>query len=100
MALTKSDKDFIGSLLNVRKITDATRVALEELIEEKGLITKDDLKYLPSKDEFYKETLKILKKLDDLEIEKDTLSHQVSDHSDRIEKLENIHPQGRHLATI
>lgn len=100
MALTKSDKDFIGSLLNVKKLADVTRVVLDELIEEKGLVTKVDIKHLPSKDEFYEETLKVLKGIEDLRDEKDVLSHQVSDHSDRIEKLEEIHPQGKHLATI
>jgi hypothetical protein len=100
MALTKSDKDFIGSLLNVKKLSDVTRVVLEELIEEKGLVTKEDLKYLPTKDEFYGETLKILKGIEDLKSEKDILSHQVSKHSDRIEDLEKIHPQGKHLAIV
>lgn len=100
MALTKSDKSFIENLLNIKKLTNVTRVVLEELIDEKGLITREDLKYLPSKDEFYEETLKVLKGIEDLKDEKDILSHNVSDHSDRIEKLEKIHPQGGHLQTV
>lgn len=89
MALTNKDLQAIGNLVGV---------VLDEKIEEKGLVTKDDLKYLPTKDEFYEETTKILKKLDDLEVEKDLLSHRSSDHSDRIEALEEIHPGGVHAS--
>lgn len=90
MALTNGDLKAIGNLVGV---------VLDEKIEEKGLVTKDDIKHLPSKDEFYAETTKILKKMDDLEVEKDLLSHRSSDHSDRIEALEKIHPAGKHFAS-
>lgn len=53
MVLTNKDFQAIGNLVGV---------VLDEKIEEKGLVTKDDLKYLPTKDEFYEETAKILKK--------------------------------------
>lgn len=89
MVLTNKDFQAIGNLVGV---------VLDEKIEEKGLVTKDDLKYLPTKDEFYEETAKILKKLDDLEVEKDLLLHRSSDHSDRIEDLEEIHPGGVHAS--
>ena len=89
MALTNGDLQAIGNLVGV---------VLDEKIEEKGLVTKDDIKYLPTKDEFYAETTKILKKMDDLEVEKDLLSHRSSDHSDRIEALEKIHPSGVHVS--
>lgn len=100
MALTKSDKKFIEGVVSVKTITNLTKIVLEELIVEKELVTKADLKYLPTKDEFYEETLKILKGIEDLKDEKDVLTKQVSDHSDKIEKLENIHPNKAHLATI
>jgi len=66
---------------------------VEEIIEEKT-------KNLPTKDEFYKETLRILSKLDDLEISMDIITSRQSEHSDKIEALEKIHPQGIHTATI
>lgn len=90
MAKNKNDQDILALM----------KQAVGEVVEEKGLVTHEDIKHLPTKDEFYKETLRILKKLDDLEVEKDVLSHNVSDHSDRIEALEKIHPQGAHFATI
>lgn len=100
MALTKSDKNFIGSLLNIKKLTSATRVVLEELIEEKGLITREDLKYLPSKEEYFAREDKMMGKLKKIEEEFTLLSNHSTGHTDRIEKLENIHPKGKHVATI
>ncbi|MDP3994248.1 MAG: hypothetical protein Q8P91_00250 [bacterium] len=90
MSLTNGDLKAIGNLVGV---------VLDEKIEEKGLVTKDDIKYLPTKDELYAETTKILKKMDDLEVEKDLFLHRSSDHSDRIEALEKIHPTGKHFAS-
>jgi hypothetical protein len=74
--------------------------AVTDVVQELGLVTKDDLKYLPTKDEFYEQTLKLYKKMEDLESEKDILSSHSSDHSDRIEALEKIHPKGNHSATL
>lgn len=74
---------------DLNAIKDLMKVTIDEAIEEKGLVTKEDISHLPTKEEFYEQTGKILKRLDDLEAEKDVLSHQVSDHSDRIEKIES-----------
>ncbi len=83
---------------NDKNILDLIKQAVAEVFKEMDVITREDLKYLPSKDEFYEETLKILKELEDLKMEKDILSHQVSEHTDKIDALEKIHPQGKHLA--
>lgn len=91
MKLTNDDLNAFKSIVEI---------ALEEKIDEKGLVTKKDLKYLPTKDEFYEETLKILKKLDDLEVEKDVLSSHSSNHTDRIEALEKLHPNSKHSLAI
>ena len=74
---------------DLKAIKNLMEVTIDEAIEAKGLVTKDDISHLPTKDEFYEETGKILKRLDDLEEEKDVLSHRVSNHSDRIEKIES-----------
>ena len=74
---------------DLKAIKDLMEVTIEETIESKGLVTKDDTSHLPTKDEFYEQTGEILKKLDDLQEEKDVLSHQVSNHEDRIEKIES-----------
>lgn len=66
----------------------AIKSLIEVTINEMELVTKEDLSFIPTKDEFYEETGKILKRLDDLETEKDILVHNVSNHEDRIKDLE------------
>ena len=80
--ITRSDGD-IGSIRNL--IT----VAVDEAVEKNELLSKKDISHLPSKDEFYTEMAKILNKLEDLEEEKDIMSNKVSNHEDRIEKIEH-----------
>ncbi len=50
-------------------------------------VTKSDLSHLPTKDKFYEQTWEILKRIDDLEIEKDLISERVSSHTDELEKI-------------
>lgn len=73
---------------DLKAIKNLIVVTLDDAIEDKGLVTKEDISHLPTKDEFYEETGKILKRLDDLEQEKDVLSGQVSNHEDRIKDIE------------
>ena len=77
--MTLTDED-------LKALKDLMEVTFEEKLDEK---LDEKLSHLPSKDEFYEQTGKILKRLDDLEVEKDVLSHQVSKHEDRIEKIES-----------
>ena len=74
---------------DLKAIKDLIEVTVEEVIDKKELVSKSDISHLPTKDEFYEETGKILKRLDDLEQEKDVLSHRVSEHEDRLEKIES-----------
>jgi len=83
MALTDED---------IKALKDLMKVSFTETADEMKLVTKDDINHLPNKDEFYKQTEKILKRLDGLEKEKDVLSHQVSNHEDRIKNLESHLP--------
>ena len=94
--LTKSDIELMQDIFGKQ-----FRVILEEVLDQKleEKLTEKLGKY-PTKDEFYEQTLKILKKLDDLEIEKDILSNHSTVHSDRIEALEKIHPKGKHTLTL
>lgn len=75
-------------------IKEALVLASEEL----GLVTKKDLEYLPTKDQFYEETLKIMKRLDNIEEQTKMLSSRTYDNTDKIEKLETIHPHNSHPA--
>jgi len=75
-------------------IKEAVKVALSEM----DITTKDDLKYLPDKDTFFEENLKILKRLDNIEEQTKMLSNRTYDNTERIEKLHNIHPHNSHPA--
>lgn len=59
----------------------------QESEEKTREIVADEIKRLPTRDEFFEETAKIHKHQSDLEEEKDILAHRVSIHSDQIQKL-------------
>jgi septal ring factor EnvC (AmiA/AmiB activator) len=67
---------------------DLIKQSVSDALDERQVSTKEDIKHLPTKDEFYTETSKLYKKLEDMEEEKDVLSHQVSRNSDRLDKVE------------
>ncbi|KKQ37645.1 MAG: hypothetical protein US53_C0013G0004 [Candidatus Woesebacteria bacterium GW2011_GWA1_37_7] len=77
--MAKLDNDDLTAIKNLMEVTFDAK--LDEKLDVK-------LSHLPTKDEFYEQTSKILKRLDDMETEKDILSHRVSGHEDRIEKIE------------
>jgi len=77
---------------DIKAIKGLVEITFDEKLDEK---LEEKLSHLPTKDEFYEQTGEILKRLDNLDVEKDVLSHQVSEHEDRIEKIEkklNIQP--------
>lgn len=82
MTLTNSDFKALSNLIDQR-------------IEEKAetvLATKDDIKHLPTKDEFYERMDKVMGELKAMREEITILSGlngKVNDHEERIEKIEN-----------
>jgi hypothetical protein len=80
MALTHDD---------LQALKDLMEITFKETAEDMELVTKDDINHLPNKDEFYEQTGEIIKRLDTMEKEKDVLSSQISNHEDRIEKIES-----------
>lgn len=68
-------------------------VKLDEKLDEKF---NDKLGNLPTKDQFYDQTLKVLTKLDSIETQMKMLSSRTYDNTDKIEKLEKIHPHNSH----
>ena len=85
MALTKND------LSNLKKIIE---FSIEEKVPQ---VIKRELSHLPTKDDFYKTMDKIMGELKTIREEQILLSHRTSDHEDRLEKLEKIHPSYQHL---
>ena len=71
---------------DLKVLKDLIGVTFDEKLDEKLDIK---LSHLPTKDEFYEQTGEIIKRLDNLEVEKDVLSHQVSRQEDRIGKIES-----------
>lgn len=68
----------------------------DEKFESSGLVTKDDIKHLPTKEEFYAKEDALMKEIKDSREEQAMLSQHSRDHSDQIEKLQNIHPFNSH----
>lgn len=79
-------------------IIDAIKEAVSLVIEEKGLVTREDLKYLPNKDEFYSKMDELMGELKTVREEHAMLSSRTYSNTDSIEKLQKIHPHNSHPA--
>jgi hypothetical protein len=73
---------------DLKAIKNLMEVTIDEAIEEK-LVTKQDLSHLPTKDEFYTKMDEVMGELKAIREEQPLQSHKLSDHDDRIEKIEN-----------
>jgi hypothetical protein len=67
----------------------AIRDLFELVLEEKQVVTRIDISHLPTKEEYYKREDEMMKELKDMREEHSVLSHQVSYHGDRLQKVEN-----------
>lgn len=84
-----SDKQMIALQNFVKQV-------VVETIEEQEVVTKKDLSHLPSKDEFYEAMDKLSGEIEDLREEVTVHNAEVSRNSDKLEKLEKIHPSYSH----
>jgi hypothetical protein len=73
---------------DLKAIKDLMEVTIEEAVENKGLVTKDHLGNLPTKDEFYGTMDKLMGELRAIREEVAILEHRISEHDDRIDHLE------------
>ena len=80
--MAKLDPDDLKAIHNLIEVT------VDEVIERKELVTKGDLSLLPTKDDFYNKMDEVMGELKTIREEQIMLSHQVSDHAARIEKVE------------
>lgn len=71
---------------DVQAIKDLIEVTIDDKLDKK---LDEKLKYLPTKDEFYSKMDEVMGELKSIREEQTVQNHQVSDHEDRIEKLEN-----------
>jgi hypothetical protein len=71
---------------DLKAIKDLIEVTIEDVIDLKELVIKEHLSHLPTKDEYYTKMDEVMGELKAIREEAAVLGHQVSDHSDRIEK--------------
>ena len=90
MTLTKKDFEQIGVIVQAGVIKET--IKLEEEIAD----LKEQIKLLPTKEEFFDRMDKVMHELAKMRDEQVVIAHRTSDHGDRLEKLEEIHPSGRH----
>jgi len=69
---------------------------IENIVDEK---LNERLKLLPTKDEFFTSQDELLGEIKSFREEMTLIPDRLADHTDKIEKLEKIHPQGRHPQT-
>jgi len=70
-----------------KALKDLMQVTIEDAIETKGLVTKEDISHLPTKDEFYTKMDEVMGELKTIREEQALQSQHLSDHDDRIEKI-------------
>ena len=87
MAITNSD---------LKKIKEVFELVFVEKVEELGLVTKEDIIHLPTKEEFYAKEDELMKEVKDAREEQSGLSQHDRDQFDAIEALQKIHPMNSH----
>lgn len=81
-----------------RRLIDIVKLAVEEVVVEKKLVSQDDLKYFPTREEYYMREDKMMSELKAIREEITILSQHDRDHFDDIDNLKKIHPNNTHLA--
>jgi predicted nuclease with TOPRIM domain len=71
---------------DLKTLKDLMEATFEEKLDEK---LDDKLNHLPTKDEFYTKMDEVMGELKTIREEQAVQSHQLSNHEDRIEKLES-----------
>ena len=87
MALSKAD---------LRSIKTIMEITFDEKAEH--FVTKDDLKYLPSKQEFYSKMDEVMGELKIIREGQEILVPKVYNLDKRVTALEEIHPSGGHAS--
>ena len=72
----------------MQAIREVVKISVDEAIDERELVTKDDLKYLPTKDEFYSKMDEVMGELKTIREEVSSTNHSLENHEERIEKIE------------
>lgn len=89
MALTAQD---------LNKIISATQKIVGYAVSELKEELSSQISHLPTKDEFFTMEDKVVGELKKTREEQDLLTYRVSQHTDDITALQDIHPQNKHIA--
>ena len=74
---------------DLNAIKELIEVTVDEVIDRKGLVTKEDISHLPNKDEFYSKMDEVMGELKTIQEEQTLQSQHLSDQDDRTEKIED-----------
>jgi hypothetical protein len=74
---------------DLKAIKDLIEVTVEDVVERKGVATIDHIGHLPKKDEFYGTMDKVMGELKAIRKGQAVQSHLLSDHGDRIDRIES-----------
>ena len=74
---------------DLKAIKGLIEVTVDEVIEKRELVTKTDLSHLPTKDDFYAKMDEVVGELKAIREEQPLQSHQISNHEDRVQKIES-----------
>lgn len=77
-------------------IIESIKEAVDIIVEEKKIVTTNDLKFLPTRDEFNSRMDELMGEIKVVREEISILSQHSRDHSDEIENLKKIHPNNSH----
>lgn len=72
-----------------KTIKDLMEVVIEEAVERKPLVTKDNIGNLPTEDQFYGAMDKVMGEMKAIREEVVILGHQLSEHTDRLDRMES-----------
>jgi hypothetical protein len=90
--LNQADVNLLSQSFFTKKdftsVNELIRNSIEEVIDERGLLTKDDIKHLPTKEEFSTKMDEVVSELKAIREEHPLMKHQISRNTRRIEKIE------------
>ena len=73
---------------DLQAIKQLIEVTMDEAIEEKGLVTREHISHLPTKEEFFGKMDEVMGELKAIREEQPLQSARLSIHEDRIQKIE------------
>ena len=71
-----------------KALKNLMKISFKEVLEEEQVVTRKDIKHLPTKEEFYESQDKLMTELKKSREEQPVQAHQISNLEDRVTKIE------------